>query len=79
MPSCGVKGMTEGGLEVMGESLGERSFLGQDNAFMWVKGGDGGRRGGVVVVVLCVCVCAEWHMSLHYASCERRMTTRHAA
>ena len=27
----------------MDESLGDRSVLGQDNAFMWVNGGDGGR------------------------------------
>ena len=32
-----------GGLEVMGESLGERSFVGKDKALMWVSGGDGGR------------------------------------
>jgi hypothetical protein len=31
-------GVTEGGLEVMGERLGERCFIGQDNAVMWVKG-----------------------------------------
>ena len=37
MASCGWMGVTEGRLEVMEESLGERSFLGQDNAFMWVK------------------------------------------
>ncbi len=31
-------GGREGGMKVRGESLGERSFLGQDNAVMWVKG-----------------------------------------
>ena len=38
MPSCGANGVTEGGLKVMEATLGERSFLGQDNAFMYVKG-----------------------------------------
>ena len=37
-----VKGVTGGGLEVVGESLGEIILPGQDNAFMWVNGGDGG-------------------------------------
>jgi hypothetical protein len=37
------EGRWMGGLEVMGESLGERSFPVQGNAFMRVSRGDGGR------------------------------------